>query len=295
MTARDGSAGKALQENCKGLLSLLVDERSLVGCSTLGWMEYLCSTAVRIDPSVHWGGLPVVVFFGDDVQLPPVCDRPVYNVGNTTDQASIHGALIWKEFKEAVILRKIVRQRSDQQEFKNVLNSLRMYKTTSEQAQWLQKFQWDDLRVTKGENLLNRMSDEGLFVFPTHADEWNHNKRQLEKANKEVPIARVKAVSTGPHSSLPADKAQGLECVLYLCKGAKVMLTSNLNVSYGLFNGSVGKVVDIIYTQGKTPASDLPDVVMAEFPTYSGPSFYESTKIVPIVPIERRLDCPCHG
>jgi hypothetical protein len=28
--------------------------------------------------SKSWGGLPVVVVFGDDVQLPPVLDYPVY-------------------------------------------------------------------------------------------------------------------------------------------------------------------------------------------------------------------------
>jgi hypothetical protein len=31
-----------------------------------------------------WGGLPVVIFFGDDVQLPPVLDSPVYNTSSKT-------------------------------------------------------------------------------------------------------------------------------------------------------------------------------------------------------------------
>jgi hypothetical protein len=32
-------------------------------------------------------GLPVVIFFGDDVQLPPVLDSPVYNTSSKTPAA----------------------------------------------------------------------------------------------------------------------------------------------------------------------------------------------------------------
>ena len=38
-----------------------------------------CGVANGNNASMSWGGgLPVVVLFGDDVQLPPVLDRPVY-------------------------------------------------------------------------------------------------------------------------------------------------------------------------------------------------------------------------
>ena len=36
------------------------------------------SVALKSNQDYSWGGLPVVVFFGDDVQLPPVLDCPVY-------------------------------------------------------------------------------------------------------------------------------------------------------------------------------------------------------------------------
>jgi hypothetical protein len=57
---------------------LLVDERSLIGCTNLGWMEFMCKSGTGVE-SKSWGGLPVVVVvLGDDVQLPPVLDYPVY-------------------------------------------------------------------------------------------------------------------------------------------------------------------------------------------------------------------------
>jgi hypothetical protein len=62
----------------------------------------------------------VVKYFGDDVQLPPVLDSPVYNTSGKT-AAALHGALVWKNFNHAVNLQQVVRQVPDQQQLKEVL------------------------------------------------------------------------------------------------------------------------------------------------------------------------------
>jgi hypothetical protein len=72
------------------------------------------------------GRLPVVVFFGDDVQLPPVLDSPVY-ICKSQIPAAIHGVLVWKEFTHAVALRTVVRQGNDENTFKQILTDLRQY------------------------------------------------------------------------------------------------------------------------------------------------------------------------
>ena len=46
MTPPDGSLGEKLQNNCQGVHALLVDERSMIGSTTLGWMEYMCQHAI---------------------------------------------------------------------------------------------------------------------------------------------------------------------------------------------------------------------------------------------------------
>ena len=73
MTPPDGASGETLQENLKDIKVLLIDERSLIGATNLGWMEFLCRCRMvgSANFSRSWGGIPVV-FFGDDVQLPPV-------------------------------------------------------------------------------------------------------------------------------------------------------------------------------------------------------------------------------
>jgi hypothetical protein len=295
MIPPDGCIGASLQRNCESLVALLVDERSLVGSTTLGWMEFLCSYGIDkgSKSKTSWGGLPVVVFLGDDVQLPPVCDSPVYRCKSTIP-AAMHGALVWKEFTTAITLKTLIRQNKEERQFTQTLSALRQYQVTRTQAEWLQNFQWNNLRMSHGEELLQRMSQEGLFVFPTHEQESSHNKLKLLEANKVAPIAKIQAHSQGVHKNVSSDKAGGLLNHLYLCRGAKVMLTTNMNVEFGLFNGSMGTVQDIIYLDGKNPTSNLPDVVMVEFSKYSGPPFIGcKPKLVPIVPVERKIDCHC--
>ena len=292
-----GTVGLQLQENCTGVNVLLVDERSMVGATTLGWMEFMCRCGVQggkhYDQS--WGGIPVVVFFGDDVQLPPVLDAPVYNC-NSKVPAAIHGVLVWQEFKEAVTLETIIRQDKDEQALKNTLLSLREYKVNKQQVKWLQQFQWDDLGRKYGPELLHRMQTNAMFVFPSHAEEWVHNKAKLLEINETFPIAKLNAVDQGSHAHhAPSDKAGGLQKILYLCKHAKVMLSANLCVPYGLYNGANGTIADIIYPDGKGPHDGLPSLIMVEFPNYKGPAFMaQNPKLIPIVPIQRTIDCSCH-
>jgi hypothetical protein len=194
-----------------------------------------------------------------------------------------------------VHLRSVIRQADDQHQLKQTLASMREYKTTQEQARWLQTFQWDNLKKSHGEELLIRMSNNSLCVFPNHQDEWNHNKVNILEVNKQFPIAKLTAISEGTHAKgLTSDKAGGLVHTLYLCKGARVMLSVNINVRLGLFNGAMGRIIDIVFLNDKGPNDSLPDVVMVEFDKYSGPPFMQDNpKLVPIVPVERRLDCNC--
>ena len=140
-------------------------------------MEFMCRSEVNKGKNAmsSWGGIPVVVFLEDDVQLPPVLDCPVFKC-TSKSTAAMHGCLVWKEFDNAIILNTVVRLNENQLEFKNVLSSLRNYNLDLNQAQWLQRFQWDDNRSTYGNIFIQRLSDNGLFVFPTHNDEWDHNK-----------------------------------------------------------------------------------------------------------------------
>lgn len=298
MTPPMGTNAHELQKNCDGLLCLIVDERSLVGSKTLGWMEFHCRYGANKGKNYmeQWGGIPVIIFLGDDIQLPPVCDSPVYCCKSKVP-AAMHGALVWQDFKNAVELTTVVRQNTNQTQLKDTLQAARNYSITQNQVKWLQEFQWNNLHTKYGQPLLNRMLSNGLHVFPNHDQEWQFNKAQLLELNSQInPIAKIEAAMNGPHAnSASSDKSGGLIRTLYLSKNARVMLTVNLNVDFGLFNGAVGTVRDIVYPAGKSPLSHpFPSLVTIDFPKYTGPPFVPGyPTLVPITPVERRLDCGC--
>ena len=144
--------------------------------------------------------------------------------------------------------------------------------------------------------LLADFDQHGFFVFPSHDEEWKHNKGKLLEINQTYPVVKISAEMHGLHANKSsADKAGGLVRLLYVAKQAKVMLTCNIIVKFGLYNGSVGTVIDVIYPPNKSPQDNsFPKVIMVDFPKYTGPPFMQNFKtLVPIVPVERRLECGC--
>lgn len=66
MFVLDGLLGKIFQDNCFNFYVILVDERFLIGFIIFGWMEFYSRCGIGIFDKL-WGGILVVVFFGDDV------------------------------------------------------------------------------------------------------------------------------------------------------------------------------------------------------------------------------------
>ena len=301
LTVPSGSVLEKIQSRCENLKVLVGDERSMFGRITMGWMEQHTRYAINRGANADklWGGIPVVVLMGDDVQLPPVCDTPVY-IQHSRSAPSNHGRLVWTSFDSAVELTEIVRQTESEQQLRDVLMSMRTYTTTPQQVCWLQQFQWHNLRISHGTDLLRRMDEQGLYVFPTHRLEWERNKAKLLECNRQPnhPVAKIKSVDNGRHAQkADSNKAGGLLPLLYLCRDSKVMLTVNLKAAWGLYNGAAGTVVDIAYKAGSRPTDDsasLPDTVFVRFPGYKGPPYInEDATLVPIVPVSRSTDCTC--
>jgi len=54
---------------------IIIDERSLLSQEVLGAAERNCRLCTHKgkNPDKPWGGVPIILMFGDDYQLPSVC------------------------------------------------------------------------------------------------------------------------------------------------------------------------------------------------------------------------------
>ena len=125
-------------------------------------------------------------------------------------------------------------------------------------------------------------------LVASHEAEQEINHQQLQNLGR--PCFNIKAThTTAAARKKAAQDAGGLEPVVRLAEGAKVMLRSNMWVSAGLTNGTLGTVVGVLYPPEAAGPDTLPAAVCVDFPGYQGPAWNpEQPKVVPVPAITTR-------
>ena len=72
-----GQALCRLQENLNGINYILIDEYSMLGQATFGWIDKRCKQATGSHDKILGGKSMILI--GDPAQLPPVADKPLYH------------------------------------------------------------------------------------------------------------------------------------------------------------------------------------------------------------------------
>ena len=272
-----------LQADLTDIRYIIIDEYSMLGQCNLGWIDRRCrqATALKDQP---FGGLSVILI-GDQGQLPPVGDKPLYH-SRASSELGQQGYLLYHMFDKVVELTHNFRaqgETSQQVEFRELLMRLRTGEST--ENDW-------KLLLTRQPSAVENISDfenaTRLFFHNEQVAHYNFNKL----AQLQQPIARINGRHSTPYAAkLPADDMMSLEPSIFLCKDAHIMLTINLWTTTGLCNGATGKVIDIIYKDKMQPP-DLPVAVLVQFDGYTGPLYlpqlYENC--VPISPFTATLD-----
>ena len=63
-----------------------------------------------------------------------------------------------------------------------------------------------------------------VSMFPFHEEELTHNTAKLLQVNKKHPVAKIKAVGNGSHSSIcDSEHGGGLLPTVFISKDAQVM------------------------------------------------------------------------
>ena len=91
-------------------------------------------------------------------------------------------------------------------------------------------------------------------IYSTHEAVHECNLQRLKNlkiGDIRAPILRVEAVGTGPEHSKVSSKDIGLESMLFLAIGAKIMLLENIWPEKGLVNGAMGIIDDIVWQEGE--------------------------------------------
>ena len=266
-----------MEENVKEIDYIIVDEYSMLGQVAFGWIDRRCKQATACFDKIFVG--KSFILTGDPGQLPPVADKLLY-YAKPSCAVGEQGYQTYQMFDKVVKL--VVNQRvqgmsPEQIMFRDLLLRLRKGESTAED--------WEVLlsRQPSGISNLAEFKD-AIRLFYSNEQVANYNHEQLSRL--EQPIAHINA----RHSSMvakkrPSEDMSGLEPVVFLAKGARVILTMNLWSSVGLCNGATGTVVDFIFQNGHQPP-ELPIAVVVMFEDYRGPSLSEAQpSCVPIPPV----------
>ena len=136
-------------------------------------------------------------------------------------------------------------------------------------------------------NLVN----EALFLFATKQPRNVFNRIRLQETHSaNNPVARIKAITSkkGLIVSNNSHYEESTPPSTTICRNAQVAIAGcNIMPSWGLFNGSLGTVQDIVYKPSESPnQGQMPGYVLVSFPTYCGPPFHKDhPHLVPIVPV----------
>ena len=285
------------------LVLLMVDERSMICSSLLACLESHAMKTVHLgcNNKEPWGFIPVVVFFGDDGQLPPVDPGAFYafekkpsNMGNEKLNLRYRGEYLFLQLgRDVMQLKTNKRQDPSQIRFHRILKGLRAENEkdalSEDDIQYLYSFLLhpDNDRFTKEE--IQTISERSTWLFANKAPRDQRNQKKMYELNSALnPVARIYGK---PETRRTIDSHFGEDSilrVLRICIGCRVSICArNINPDWALFSGSIGIVMDIIYASDQSPHNrDLLLYILVDFDQYCGPRFHESLPktYVPIVP-----------
>ena len=274
---------KKLQEKIGKLKILFIDEKSFIGL----WFFYMISHYLQqIKANKRPFGGVSIILLGDNKQLIPVADKPLFTelgkVQQKLNKFEVQALRLYNDnFTNIVILTQLVRQQGDEQ-YRTLLTRFTQGQFSHEDWRYLATRCFD--QITKEEQHV--FNKEAVMVCAMKKDYALFNKKKLSQLTTDKFLV-CSINSPANVASLSSTDAQGLARNIVLAKGMRVMLTVNLCLPYKLSNGSLGTVKGIVYFSNQPDITDHPTVLI-KFDDYSGPSVFDDhDQVVPINSISR--------
>ena len=305
-----------MRQELQRVLFLCIDERSMLSKGILGAINRNAQKTVHnntLQTTKSFGGIPIVLLTGDDHQLPSVTigeeGQGITYFFNTTKQKrrknscrdsqqqvlENEGQEIFFRCAEKVIeLETIKRLEADAEDLKNILSDLRNDGIKECDVQKLLQLHIRNLPT----NQRNQIENDAVYLFATKDLKSQHNMKKLNEIttdNNPVCLLQTKFLKRstqkweGIRNHFDADS---IPKKTLLAKHAKVAISGrNFQPNWGLYNGALGTIVGFKFSSGKNPQTDhLPEYVVVDFPSYSGPPWISDKPTLVPIPI---VKVPC--
>ena len=294
------------QKQMESLLMVLIDETSMLGRSDFAWIGHRFREGrkgLKDCEDRAFGGIPIRMLFQDVMQLPAVAKKSLTDLtpaGLTQRSCSI-GLSEFSDYLQPVsgsadvpvvlVMDAVFRQANSA--FKEVLQKMRDGNMDKDAVDLLNTRRWSKLSKEEKEEFWR----DGIFLMPTWSRTVPIVKKYLSMLGNPLVIAEAD-ISHVRRTSHLADFSWPMKNPLM--EGADAQLLNNFFVEAHLFNGTVGKIVRIVYRPGESPNSTppcLPAYVEFQVPGLKFPAgqVWDETRpdVVPIPVTECRCDRKC--
>ena len=312
----DAIRSNRLISKFRTMMVLIFDERSMIDAETLAIVQkYMQEYAHGGNNTNHpWGGIPIIIFVGDNFQLPPIFPGAIYslnekeaNIGSdlTPEKISLRSAG-FAEFRalggRVIKLVGEKRVNPEQATFRRILRALRCENEkdvmTEGDANRLLKLHLSHSSFSEKER--RAIMSKATYVFANREPRDKLNAKMLHLLNNsENPVAMIKSLTTKKGQIVSNNKhfdQDRTPSKVLLCRNARVSLNGiNPNPKIGLYHGSLGIVRDIVYESGTSPQTGhFPAYVLVEFHQYCGEAVVKDMpRCIPITPQQKRCNKGC--
>lgn len=213
---------------------------------------------------------------------------------------SLKGRLLYDKFDSAAFLEENMRAGPGEAEWAEILARHRIGASTDDDLREIVDLQ---LRHRTPEVREQFERDRTVYCFPQHKfeselepGEESFNDSKLHELNERgVPCGVCVAKDHRIRGCCSRRSGvRGLRKKLWIARGARVACTANLAQSFGVANGTLGTVWDVVYHEGVRPKEHqaLPRLVLVKMDKWAGPQLCTEVKnLVPFVPVQLPLEC----
>ena len=267
---------------------IIIDEISMVSNIGLLHIHQRLKEIFATPSSKLFAGISILAV-GDFYQLPPIRSATVFS-NYKNDAFNLYHP--WHVFKMTE-LKQIMRQKDDLA-FTELLNRLRTASHTD-----------DDVRCIQSKTITvhdKNYPSDALHIFAENAPVDQYNSNRLEQIKSPQYI--LKALDQFPPHVRKQDvervlskgrsECGGLDTEVVIKESARVMLTTNVDISDRLINGQLGTVIKIVLDD----ITNKPSTIFVKFDDSnagasavrnSSSTFARDNNVVPIQPVLTRI------